>query len=91
MTARDFVYWLQGHFEISGTNELSPFQVQQIKNHLSLVFIHEIDPAHAQTVSADVAQAVHDTGKPPIVTPKPPHDGPWNNYGHPDSNITYRC
>lgn len=41
MTTRDFAYWLQGFFEISNTNKLTPNQVQEIKNHLQLVFKKE--------------------------------------------------
>ena len=47
MTSRDFCYWLQGYFEISGT-PLEGFgreQVDAIRRHLGLVFLHEIDPA----------------------------------------------
>ena len=65
MTSRDFCYWLQGYFEIFAkaelrNNVLTEAQVDIIKNHLKLVFIHEIDPEHAQTVSPQVAQSVHD-------------------------------
>ncbi len=45
MTSRDFVYWLQGFFEISGSNELTEHQVDLIRRHLNMVFIHEIDPS----------------------------------------------
>jgi len=45
MTSRDFAYWLQGFFEISGTNIIDVGQVEMIKKHLNLVFIHEIDPS----------------------------------------------
>lgn len=38
MTEKEFCYWLQGFFELSGSDELTPVQVQMIKNHLSLVF-----------------------------------------------------
>lgn len=44
MTSRDFVYWLQGFMELSETSNLSERQVDMIKNHLNLVFVHEIDP-----------------------------------------------
>ena len=63
MKAVEFCYWLQGHFELSGQSELTPFQVQQIKNHLSLVFKHEIDPSYTNLDPAS-AQAIHDQ-KPP--------------------------
>lgn len=45
MQSRDFVYWLQGYFEISNNNVLLEDQVKVIKNHLAMVFKHEIDPS----------------------------------------------
>ena len=81
MTSRDFVFWLQGHIELSSTigagvtlspshngQGLSPSQLRQIENHLALVFIHEIDPSNvaASGVSAETAQALHDHGTPQI-------------------------
>ncbi len=45
MTSRDFVYFLQGFFEISESTTISEKQAQVIKNHLAMVFIHEIDPS----------------------------------------------
>ena len=47
MTSRDFAYWLQGFFELNPENtpSLSAQQVDQIKKHLNMVFIHEIDPS----------------------------------------------
>jgi len=47
LKSRDFCYWLQGAFEITGVGAdgLTPVQVQVIKNHLALVFKHEIDPS----------------------------------------------
>ena len=38
MTERDFVYWLNGFFELSGATYLTDSQVSVIKDHLSLVF-----------------------------------------------------
>lgn len=57
MKARDFCYWLQGYFEIDKntvfpdskgdrTEPLNSCQVQVIKNHLNMVFKHEIDPSN---------------------------------------------
>lgn len=39
MEAKDFVYWLQGYFEIEDPKTLSEKQVQIIKDHLDLVFM----------------------------------------------------
>jgi hypothetical protein len=49
MTARDFAYWLQGYFELQQgicENEgFSAYQAKLIRDHLKLVFIHDIDPS----------------------------------------------
>lgn len=53
MQSRDFIYWLQGFFEITDASSssnrapdgLTTGQVEMIKKHLAMVFIHEIDPA----------------------------------------------
>ena len=48
MTSRDFCYWLQGYFEIASVNSkllMNEAQIQMIKDHLSMVFAHEIDPS----------------------------------------------
>jgi len=44
MNSVDFCYWLQGYFEISEAKTVNAAQVEIIKNHLNLVFKHEIDP-----------------------------------------------
>lgn len=66
MTSRDFVYWLQGYFEIMDPNgstafPLGPVQTECIRKHLQLVFKHEIappkvtviPPQHHEPMSAD--------------------------------------
>lgn len=45
MTSRDFCFWLQGYFEVSGSSAMDREQADIVKRHLSLVFKHEIDPA----------------------------------------------
>lgn len=52
MTSRDFVYWLQGFFEITKTNKLKEEQVGMIKNHLNLVFHHELDKDYKNPLEA---------------------------------------
>lgn len=49
MTAVNFCYWLQGFFEIreaagDPSGVVNSKQVEIIKRHLSLVFVHDIDP-----------------------------------------------
>tara|TARA_R110002074_G_scaffold402324_1_gene607096 strand:- start:159779 stop:159997 length:219 start_codon:yes stop_codon:yes gene_type:complete len=45
MTSRDFCFWLQGYLEIADPVEINKEDVEKIKNHLNLVFKHEIDPS----------------------------------------------
>ena len=46
MKSRDFCYWLQGLFELAEPTTLDDRQVQVIRNHLNMVFYHEIDPSY---------------------------------------------
>jgi predicted ferric reductase len=65
MTSRDFCFWLQGYFEIHNKEEpLYEGQLEIIKKHLAMVFIHEIDPSmpnkkldqvHAQQINPSTA------------------------------------
>ncbi len=45
MKSRDFCYWLQGFFELSEYKTITAEQAEVIKGHLTMVFIHEIDPS----------------------------------------------
>lgn len=38
MTPQDFCYWLQGFFEMTETDSLSPVQTEILRDHLKLVF-----------------------------------------------------
>ena len=61
MRSVEFAYWLQGFFELSESNNLTEKQTQMIKNHLKLVFIHEIDPSYSDDPKVlEKLQAVHD-------------------------------
>ena len=61
MTARDFCYWLQGKLEIDGEPKpLTATQVEVIQRHLSLVFIHDIDPKAGGPEVQKKLNAVHD-------------------------------
>jgi hypothetical protein len=61
MTSRDFVYWLQGFFEISNTSVMTEEQVAVVKKHLSLVFIHEIDPSMGDQKHQDKLNDAHNS------------------------------
>jgi hypothetical protein len=66
MTSRDFVYFLQGFFEINEPQTINKQQVEIIKNHLNLVFKHEIDPSLNEGKSKEEVkelQDVHDGKK----------------------------
>lgn len=66
MTSNQFVFWLQGFFELSEPNSpLTEKQVQTIKNHLQLVFLHEIDPSYSDDPTVQkIFQNIHDGKKP---------------------------
>lgn len=67
MKSRDFVYWLQGYFEISGHETLNSDQVRAIRNHLNLVFKHEIDPAMGDQKMQDALNELHSAAKPDVL------------------------
>lgn len=46
MKSVEFCYWLQGMFELSKPESLTPAQTELIKRHLAMVFKHEIDPSY---------------------------------------------
>lgn len=62
MTSRDFCYWLQGHFEIGGTEALRADQVALIKRHLAMVFVHEIDPSFGDAKKQEALNQAHNIG-----------------------------
>lgn len=59
MTSRDFVYWLQGFFEISKADVVEAEQVEIIKNHLNMVFKHEIDPSMGTEKHQEALRDLH--------------------------------
>ncbi len=64
MTPINFAYWLQGYFEISDSNTLTPEQVKMIRAHLNLVFFHAIDPETLKDKSEKLKyQKIHDGAK----------------------------
>lgn len=48
MKAVEFCYWLQGFFELSEASSLNWEQTGMIKQHLDMVFIHDIDKTYPQ-------------------------------------------
>ncbi len=68
MDSLNFVYWLNGYFDLSAPNQgLTPEQVQVIKNHLALVLKQVVEPVKLPT---------NPVGMPPSV-PSSPFDLEW--------------
>lgn len=78
MTSRDFCYWLQGCFELENPQSLDERRTTQIKQHLALVFRHEIDPSidGGNQMLADELQKIHDGGKTLVAPTGPTPGGP---------------
>ena len=62
MTSRDFAFWLQGYLEVANPETINKEQLQVIKNHLNLVFKHEIDPSMGDQKHQDELNAIHSEG-----------------------------
>jgi hypothetical protein len=64
VNTRDFCFWLQGFFEVHGTSNkdyaLSPEQVDVIKKHLDMVFVHDIDPSMGGPEKQQVLNEIHE-------------------------------
>lgn len=65
MTSRDFCYWFQGMLEIADPKTLNEEQINVIKNHLNMVFLHEIDPSFGDHEHIKDLKDVHDGKKKP--------------------------
>ena len=62
MTSRDFCFFLQGFLEVSGPDvAIDSTKLQIIRNHLNLVFKHEIDPSMPDPLGE--LQSIHDGNK----------------------------
>lgn len=77
MRADQFAYWLMGFFELckAGNGDVQTInaeQTQTIKQHLSLVFLHDLDPKEATETgkTAEELQKIHDGPRP--QRPRPP-------------------
>lgn len=99
MTSRDFAYWLQGFFEIQNPIKIDETQLQMIKNHLNLVFKHEIDPSmgneqhqielnkiHSIKFPKDEDEAINVFGP----KPSPKHEFSIHGWYNPEEGIP-RC
>ena len=75
MQSRDFVYWLQGYFEISDAKTIGEKETDIIKKHLNLVFKHEIDPSMGDQKHQDELNAIHNTPPKPTFPPNMDDNG----------------
>lgn len=57
MSPEQFVYWLQGFFEMTDADSLSKKQVRMIKEHLGLVFM-KLTPDYTLTTTNDETQEI---------------------------------
>lgn len=71
MKARDFCFWLQGYIELTGGtgNGLTTAQLDSVRNHLALVFKHEIDPEMGGKQHQNDLNQVHSHGLLPSEGP----------------------
>lgn len=60
MESQDFVYWLQGYFELNGSNELNERQVRIIKDHLAQVLTKVTPNRPNKVICAKVASKKSD-------------------------------
>lgn len=86
MTSRDFCYWLQGYIEIGLSQAASkpapsPDQFEIIRNHLNMVFAHEIDPSHGNKEMQAELSALHDKTKEDPWIIKGPPKNQWGGAG----------
>lgn len=61
MNSRDFCYWLQGYFELTGSSSIEGEKIQIVKNHLAMVFHHEIDPSFGDKKKQEELGSLHGT------------------------------
>lgn len=91
LKSTEFAFWLQGFFELSDANAtLTEKQVQTIKNHLKLVFLHEIDPSYSDDPTVQkIFQNIHDGKKPleGIKLDKPER----NNWNQRPGEVIVKC
>lgn len=94
MNSIDFCFWLQGAFEINDAREFDKIQTAIIKNHLQLVFKHEIDDLRAEGGTKEELQAVHDGSETSLDSKKPfPNLSDYTHNHSPNHNndMLVRC
>lgn len=98
MLARDFVYWLQGFFEITKGEGIKDFQLgykqcEIIQNHLNMVFHHEIDPSMGDKEHQGKLNEIHNWNQvhlEDLVIPPSTSQSIGQGPSH-KSTVKYRC
>lgn len=83
MKATEFCYWLQGLFELQDPLELNEHQTHLIKNHLNMVFVHDIDPSYPEHQQKQL-DAFHLLGA-------KPGSPPYDNGSVAEPKVLMRC
>lgn len=86
MKSNEFCYWLQGLFELGDVKQLDEKQTKLIKQHLALVFKHDLD---APDPTGEL-QAIHDGEGPPHL-PELPNVPKPRPRPRPPRPTVYRC
>jgi hypothetical protein len=71
MKSVEFCYWLQGLFEVAEPQTLNEKQVDLIKRHLNMVFVHEIDQSYP-LIQQSALNAVHSESPAQSFINRPP-------------------
>jgi hypothetical protein len=69
MTPENFCYWLQGFFEIQNPSQISESQIQEIKNHLALVF-NKVTPMQTDGGTYNPKQIITSPSSPSTINPE---------------------
>jgi len=64
MTSRDFCFWLQGKLEGREITDLTDSELNLIPAHLSLAFVHDIDPSMGDEEQQAKLNAIHNRPEP---------------------------
>ena len=75
MNEHDFVYWLNGFFELSGATTLNEEQVRVIKEHIALV-LHKVTPSYVGIGAPQQTRGPNTF--PDYPDPSVPWDKPWD-------------
>lgn len=74
MNAENFCFWLHGWFELQEPKTITPEQLQEIKNHLDLVF-NKVTPVIPKALRTTLEETTYCSSTP--KSRKEPDLGPW--------------